>query len=49
MKLENEKCSNAFVCAVRGLREYLKELEENEDLTTELLEVGDGLTITRKK
>lgn len=35
--------------AVRGLREYLKELEENEDLETELLEVGDGLTITRRK
>lgn len=35
--------------AVRGLREYLKELEENENLKTELLEVGDGLTITRKK
>ena len=24
MKLENEKCSNAFVCAVRGLREAIK-------------------------
>ena len=35
--------------AVRGLREYLKELEENEELETELLEVGDGLTITRRK
>lgn len=35
--------------AVRGLREYLKELEENEDLQTELLEVGDGLTITKRK
>lgn len=35
--------------AVRGLREYLKELEENEDLETEFLEVGDGLTITRRK
>lgn len=35
--------------AVRGLREYLKELEENEDLETKLLEVGDGLTITRRK
>ncbi len=35
--------------AVRGLREYLKELEENEDLETELLEIGDGLTITRRK
>lgn len=35
--------------AVRGLREYLKNLEENEDLETELLEIGDGLTITRRK
>ena len=35
--------------AVRGLREYLKELEANEELETELLEVGDGLTITRRK
>lgn len=35
--------------AVRGLREFLKELEENENLKTELLEVGDGLTITRRK
>ena len=35
--------------AVRGLREYLKELEENDNLETELLEVGDGLTITRRK
>ena len=35
--------------AVRGLREYLKELEENEELQTELLEVGDGLTITKRK
>lgn len=35
--------------AVRGLREYLKELEENEELETKLFEVGDGLTITRRK
>lgn len=35
--------------AVRGLREYLKELEENENLETKLLEVGDGLTITKRK
>ena len=35
--------------AVRGLREYLKELEENEELETKLLEVGDGLTITKRK
>lgn len=35
--------------AVRGLRAYLKELEENEELTTRLLEVGDGLTITKRR
>ena len=29
--------------AVRGLREFLKELNENENLTTQILEVGDGL------
>ena len=34
--------------AVRGLREYLKLLEENPDFETEILEVGDGLTISRK-
>lgn len=35
--------------AVRGLRTYLKELEENHEFETELLEVGDGLAISRKK
>ena len=35
--------------AVRGLREFLKNLYENENLTTEILEVGDGLAISRKK
>jgi len=34
--------------AVRGLREFLKNLDENENLTTEILEVGDGLAISRK-
>lgn len=34
--------------AVRGLREFLKELTENENLTTEILEVGDGLAISKK-
>lgn len=34
--------------AVRGLREFLKLLEENKNFETELLEVGDGLTISRK-
>ena len=35
--------------AVRGLREFLKNLEENENLTTEILEVGDGLAISRRR
>ena len=35
--------------AVRGLREFLKNLQENENLSTEILEVGDGLTISKKK
>jgi len=35
--------------AVRGLRTYLKELEENHEFDTEILEVGDGLTISKKK
>jgi len=34
--------------AVRGLRTYLKELEENNEFETKLLEVGDGLTISTK-
>ena len=34
--------------AVRGLREFLKNLQENEKLTTEILEVGDGLAISKK-
>lgn len=34
--------------AVRGLREYLKLLEENANFETELLEVGDGLTISKR-
>ena len=33
--------------AVRGLREFLKELNENENLTTQILEVGDGLAISK--
>lgn len=35
--------------AVRGLREFLKNLNENENLTTDIIEVGDGLAISRKK
>lgn len=34
--------------AVRGLREFLKNLEENKNLITEILEVGDGLAISKK-
>ena len=33
--------------AVRNLREYIKEVSENPDLETEILEVGDGLAISR--
>lgn len=35
--------------AVRNLREFLKELDENKELEVEVLEVGDGLAIARKK
>lgn len=34
--------------AVRGLRTFLKDLQDNENLTTEILEVGDGLAISKK-
>lgn len=34
--------------AVRNLREYIKEVTENENLETEILEVGDGLAISKK-
>lgn len=34
--------------AVRNLREYIKEVTENSNLSTEILEVGDGLAITKK-
>ena len=33
--------------AVRNLREYIKEISENPNLETEILEVGDGLAISR--
>ena len=33
--------------AVRHLREYLKEVTEDPNLKTEILEIGDGLAITR--
>ena len=35
--------------AVRNLREYVKEVTENPDIETEILEVGDGLAISRIK
>ncbi len=35
--------------AVRNLREFLVKLQENEELETEILEVGDGLAIARRK
>ena len=35
--------------AVRNLREYIKEVSENPDLETEILEVGDGLAISKLK
>ena len=35
--------------AVRNLREYIKEVSENPDLETEILEVGDGLAVSRLK
>lgn len=33
--------------AVRNLREYIKEINENPKLQTEILEVGDGLAISK--
>ena len=35
--------------AVRNLREYIKEVSENPNLITEILEVGDGLAISKIK
>ena len=35
--------------AVRNLREYIKEVSENPNLETEILEVGDGLAISKMK
>ena len=35
--------------AVTHLREYIKETTENPELQTEILEVGDGLVITRRR
>ena len=35
--------------AVTHLREYIKLVTENPDLETEILDVGDGLAVTRKR
>lgn len=35
--------------AVRNLREFIKEIQENPLLDTEILEVGDGLSVSKKK
>ena len=35
--------------AVKKLREYIAEVTENPNLETQILEVGDGLAITKKK
>ena len=35
--------------AVRNLREYIKETSENPNLETKILEVGDGLAVSRIK
>lgn len=35
--------------AVRNLRQYLKEVCENPNLETQILEVGDGLAISRMR
>lgn len=35
--------------AVRNLREYIKEVTDNPNLETEILEVGDGLAISKLK
>lgn len=35
--------------AVRNLREYIKEVTENPDFETEILEVGDGLAVSKMK
>lgn len=35
--------------AVRNLREYIKEVTENPNIETEILEVGDGLAISKLK
>ena len=34
--------------AVRNLREYIKEVTENPNLKTEILDIGDGLAVTKR-
>lgn len=35
--------------AVRNLREYIKETTENPNLETQILEIGDGLAVTKRR
>ena len=35
--------------AVRNLREYIKETTEDPNLITEILEIGDGLAISKRR
>lgn len=35
--------------AVRHLREYIKEATENPELDTKILEIGDGLAVTKRR
>lgn len=35
--------------AVRNLREYIKDVTENQNLETEILEIGDGLAVSKLK
>ena len=35
--------------AVRNLREYIKEVTQNPNLETEILEIGDGLAVTKMR
>lgn len=35
--------------AVRHLREYIKETTENPELETQILQIGDGLSVTRRR
>ncbi len=35
--------------AVRHLREYITQITQNQNLESQILEIGDGLAITRVK